>query len=276
MEQLEPQVLLNPCKIFIEGVHLSFKQRMESSANKAKSNIILALDLPPDKPSRLLSRSIQILEYVHPYLCALKLNRQAVLPLGLFDGVQKIVSSAHDLDLPTIMDAKINDIGNTNRAIAEYYYSAGFDAVIASPFVGWEEGLQPVFEVAEHMRRGVIVLVYMSHKGADEGYGQMVQDPKTGRLAPQYMSFAEKALQWNADGVIVGATYPEKIREVHKILKASVPIYSPGVGTQGGDIEAAVRAGARYLIVGRAVIQAEDIVKAAERFRNLAQKCLES
>lgn len=254
--------------------NLSFKQKMESSAKKAKSNIILALDLPADKPSRLLSRSIKILESVHPYLCGLKLNRQAVLPLGLFDGVQKIVKSAHDLGLPTIMDAKINDIGNTNRAIAEYYFKAGFDAVIASPFVGWEEGLQPVFEVAHQMNRGVILLVYMSHKDAFEGFGQTVRDRETGELRSQYMVFAEKTLKWEADGAVVGATYPEKIREVNAVLKDKVPIYSPGVGAQGGDIEAAVKAGARYLIVGRTIVLAEDPAEAAKRLRDAAQKGL--
>jgi len=172
------------------------------------------------------------------------------------------------------MDAKINDIGNTNRAIAEYYYKAGFDAVIASPFVGWEEGLQPVFEVAHHLKRGVIVLVYMSHKGAPEGYGQTVRDPKTGELRSQYLVFAEKALEWSADGAVVGATYPEKIREVHVVLKDKVPIYSPGVGAQGGDIEAAVKAGARFLIVGRTVVLAEDTAETAKRMRDAAQKCL--
>jgi len=251
---------------------LSFIHKMEISSKKAKSNIILALDLPPDKPNRLLSRSIKILDSVHPYLCALKLNRQAVLPLGLFDGVQKIVSKAQDLGLPTIMDAKINDIGNTNRAIAEYYFKAGFEAVIASSFVGWEEGLQPVFEVARKMKRGVIVLVYMSHKGASEGYGQTVQDSKTGEIRPQYMVFAERALQWKADGAVVGATHPEKIREVYKVLKDKVPIYSPGVGAQGGDIEAAIKAGARYLIVGRTIVLAEDPANTAKRLRDEAQK----
>jgi orotidine-5'-phosphate decarboxylase len=243
---------------------------MESSAKKKKSNIILALDLEVDKPQRLLTRSLRILNTTHEHLCAVKLNRQAVLPLGLFNGVQKIVNRAKDLKLPTIMDAKINDIGNTNRAIAEYYYRAGFDAVIASPFVGWNEGLQPVFEVAQKMNRGVIVLVYMSHKGAAEGYGQMVKDAETGRLAPQYKIFAEKALKWKADGAVVGATYPEKIREIHAILKGKVAIYSPGVGAQGGDVETAVKAGADYLIVGRSIVEAEDPAKKAQQIRDAA------
>jgi len=249
-----------------------FKQLMEEASAKAKSSIILALDLEEAKPAGLLSRSLKILEATHSYLCALKLNRQVVLPLGLFQGAKKIVAKAHDYGLPVIMDAKINDIGNTNRAIAEYYFKAGFDAVIASPFVGWEEGLQPVFEIARKLEKGVIVLAYMSHKGASEGYGQLVQNSKTNKLEPQYRIFAQKALKWKADGAVVGATYPEKIQEIHKILREKVPIYSPGIGAQGGDVAAAIKACARYLIVGRAIFQAEAPAEAAKCFRNEAQK----
>jgi len=245
---------------------------MEDASAKMKSSIILALDLEKDKPTRLLSHSIRLLEATHPYICALKLNRQTVLPLGLFQGAKRIVDKAHEYGLPVIMDAKINDIGNTNRAIAEYYFEAGFDAVIASPFVGWEEGLQPVFEVAHKRQKGVIVLVYMSHRGASEGYGQLVQNSKSRKLEHQYKIFAQKAAEWNADGAVVGATYPEKIREIHEILGDKVPIYSPGVGAQGGDVTAAVKAGARYLIVGRGIIQAESPADAARRLRDVAQK----
>ena len=247
-----------------------FKEKIEGLARKVESNIILALDLTDENRSQLLSRSMGILESVHPCLCAVKLNRQAVLPLGLFDGVQKIVARVHDLGLVAIMDAKINDIGNTNRYIAEYYFKAGFDAVTVSPFVGWEEGMQPVFEVAGKMNRGIIVLVYMSHSGAGEGYGQIVQNSDSGRLVPQYRIFAQKAMRWNADGAVVGATYPDKIREVHSILKDKVPIYSPGVGVPGGDAKAAVAAGARYLIVGRAILEAKDIVRTTSQIRETA------
>jgi orotidine-5'-phosphate decarboxylase len=76
--------------------------------------------------------------------------------------------------------------------------------------VGWDEGLQPVFEVAEQMKRGVLVLVYMSHKGAVEGYGQTIIDSGAGKKVLQYLSFADKALKYGADGAVVGATYPEK------------------------------------------------------------------
>jgi len=247
---------------------------MSRSAKKTDSNIVLALDLPSDQPQSLLSRSIQILKETHSHVCAVKINRQLVLPLGLFNGIQKILSITQDLELPVIMDCKINDVGHTNRIIAEYYYKAGFDAVIANPFVGWEQGLQPVFEVAEQMRRGVILLVYMSHKAAGEGYGQMIQSPKTGQLSSQYLAFAEKALSWKADGAVVGATYPEKIREVYKILRENVPIYSPGVGVQGGRVEAAIKAGARYLIVGRTITLSENPAETAKRISDAAKRCL--
>jgi orotidine-5'-phosphate decarboxylase len=241
---------------------------MKESAEKKDSNIVLALDQIPEGKEDHYEKSIKILEETHPYLCGLKLNHHIVLPLGLFEGTKKIVDKAHSLGLPVIMDCKINDVGYTNRVIAENYFRAGFDAVIANPFVGWEDGLQPVFEIAETMNRGVILLAYMSHKAVWEGYGQKVVDPKTGKPKPQYSVFAQKALDWDADGVIVGATYPEKIQEIHSILGNKVPIYSPGVGIQGGEIKAAVKAGAQYLIIGRSITLADNPRQATKAFRD--------
>jgi len=174
------------------------------------------------------------------------------------------------------MDCKVNDVEHTNRLIAEYYYRAGFDAITANPFVGWEEGLQPVFELAQQMDRGVILLVYMSHRGAEEGYGQVVRDVRSGALVPQYVVFARKALEWKADGVIVGATYPEKIGEISAILENCIPIYSPGIGAQGGKIELATKAGARYLIVGRSLTLSKNPAEDAKYVRDAAKRCSKS
>ncbi|MEM3579808.1 MAG: orotidine 5'-phosphate decarboxylase [Candidatus Bathyarchaeia archaeon] len=253
---------------------MSFKEKMAETARKKGSNIVLALDFPYEKPEShqtLYKRAEKIIEDVGSYICAVKFNHHLVLPLGVFNGVQKLLEKAHEKGLLTIMDCKVNDIGSTNQVIAEYYYEAGFDALIANPFVGWEEGLKPVFEVASNQRKGVILLVYMSHKGAGEGYGQMVVDAESGQKKPQYIVFAEKALTWGADGVVVGATYPEKIREVHKVLGRKIPIYSPGVGVQGGEIESALKAGASYLIVGRAITLSENSAEIAKRIRDAAK-----
>jgi orotidine-5'-phosphate decarboxylase len=247
---------------------------MEQAAKNRESNIVLALDFPFEKPEnreKLFTKAKHVLEAVHPYVCAIKFNHHLVLPLGTFDGVQKLVEKIHDLGLLTIMDCKINDIGSTNQVIAEYYYAAGFDALIANPFIGWEEGLQPIFDVARRLQRGVILLVYMSHKGASEGYGQTIYDAEKGQKIPQYVSFARKALKFEADGAVVGATYPEKIGEVHAILGEKTPIYSPGIGAQGGKIGSALKAGARYLIVGRAITGAEKSEESAKEIRNLTK-----
>lgn len=253
---------------------MSFREKMTEASRERESKIVLALDFPYEKLENrktLLKRAKKVIDAVSPYVCAVKFNHHLILPLGVFNGVKKLLERADGKGLPTIMDCKVNDIGSTNQVIAEYYYEAGFDALIANPFVGWEEGLKPVFEVAKSWRRGVIMLVYMSHKGASEGYGQMVVDAESGRKTPQYIVFAKKALKWGADGVVVGATYPEKIREVHMVLGGKIPIYSPGVGVQGGEIEAALKAGASYLIVGRAITMAENPAEATKRIRDIAR-----
>jgi orotidine-5'-phosphate decarboxylase len=108
----------------------------------------------------------------------------------------------------------------------------------------------------------------MSHKGASEGYGQTIIDSETGAKTLQYVSFARKALKWGADGVVVGATYPEKIKQIKQILGQKVSIYSPGIGAHGGVAETAVKAGANYLIVGREITMADDPAKAARRICN--------
>ena len=109
----------------------------------------------------------------------------------------------------------------------------------------------------------------MSHKGASEGYGQTVYDTGIGEKTPQYVAFAKKALSLNADGAVVGATVPEKIREIHQILRENVPIYSPGIGIQGGVAETALKAGAHFLIVGREITLAENPAAAAKELASI-------
>jgi orotidine-5'-phosphate decarboxylase len=247
---------------------MSFRAKIEGIAQKKESRIVLALDFPfhnPEKRDELFAKAQHILESVHQYVCAVKINHHLVLPLGTFDGVQRLLTRIHKKGLLAIMDCKANDIGATNQVIAEYYYAAGFDALIANPFVGWEEGLKPIFGTARKCKRGVLLLVYMSHKGANEGYGQTICQEKKGTKIAQYISFAKKALKWGADGVVVGATYPERIREIHEILRENLPIYSPGIGVQGGAAETALKAGARYLIVGRKITLAQNPRAIAKR-----------
>lgn len=241
---------------------------MQEAAKSKNSKLVLALDFPfeaTENRNNVLIKAQRTLKAVHPYICAVKINHHLILPLGTFDGIQHLVEQIRGQGLLAIMDAKVNDIGATNQVIAEYYYAAGFDALIANPFVGWEEGLKPLFEVSKRLNRGVILLTYMSHKGASEGYGQTIIDAETGQKTPQYVSFAQKALKWGADGVVVGATVPEKIAEVKQILGEKVAIYSPGIGAQGGAAQTALKAGANYVIVGREITMTDDPAQAAQK-----------
>ncbi len=244
---------------------------MEQASEAKQSSIVLALDLPPSEPDRILARAKTILEETHSEICAVKLNRHLILPLGVYSGILDILTQASNYQLPTIMDCKINDIGNTNRIIAQHYFNAGFGAVTANPFVGWEEGLEPVFDLARQLNRGVILLVYMSHRGAWEGYGQQTLSAHDHKATSQHMQFARKAVQWNADGAVVGATYPEKIKEVFSVLGERVPIYSPGIGAQGGAIDNALENGARYLIIGRFITMAENPNHAAKSVNRMTK-----
>lgn len=246
---------------------MEFKKFIEESAARHKSPIVLSLDLTRKDTEDLFKTSLRMIRSVSNSICALKINRQLILPLGLHDRVVTLVKEAHKYEIPAIMDAKINDIGHTNEFIASEYFLAGFDAVTASPFVGYKDGLEPVFRLAKSEQKGVLLLVHMSHKGATEGYGQTVVDLKTGQARPQFEIFAERALQWQAEGAIVGATFTDIISRVYAVLGREIPIFSPGVGVQGGSLREALNAGAKYVIVGRSIYESEDPARSAEELR---------
>jgi orotidine-5'-phosphate decarboxylase len=249
-----------------------FQARIEEASKIHASNIVLALDYILSDREALFRKSLQTVETLAPHLCAVKINRHLVLPLGLKPQVERLVTVSHDLDLQVIMDCKINDIDNTNLEIARSYFEVGFDAVTANPFIGWEGGLKPVFKLAGESSKGVILLVYMSHRSAGEGYGQKILDSRTGHERRQYLVFAEKAVAWGADGVVVGATYPEKIWEVNQVLKAGIPIYSPGIGVQGGDLNRVADAGASYFIIGRSILLSPNPLKAVKAFKESLER----
>ncbi|MGD1055623.1 MAG: orotidine 5'-phosphate decarboxylase / HUMPS family protein, partial [Nitrososphaerales archaeon] len=100
---------------------------------------------------------------------------------------------------------------------------------------------------------GILFLVYMSHKGAEEGYALRLEGGE-----PLYRVFAERARDWKADGVVVSAKSADKIEETRRIVGKNCLIFSPGVGAQGGDATSAASSGADFLIVGRSIIESAD------------------
>lgn len=243
-----------------------FLKRIRQRAKDQSSRIVLALDYTDKDPEKLEAKSRKIIEEVGVNLAAVKINYHILLPLNL-ESVKRIVKTAHETGLQAIADMKLNDISSTNLTAGNYLWSAGFDAVIANPIVGFEEGLAPLIDQAHSDGRGVIFLVYMSHKGAEDGYGLTVLDENGNRLRLHEV-FLERAVKWEADGVVVGATKPSIISYVAERLKGSRPIFCPGVGVQGGSHIEAVQAGADFLIVGRTILYSDNPAATTERIRS--------
>ncbi len=234
---------------------MKFRDKIRRSAEKSGSRVVLALDFADPYDVRL-KRAEEVLATTKREVAAIKVNHHLLLPYGL-QGIQGLIDVCHREGLPLIADLKLNDIESTNLNAVDSLLAFGFDAVIANPFVGREEGLGRVIERMHAKEGGVILLVYMSHQGVGEGYG--LRDER-GR--PLYMTFAERARDWGADGVVVSAKTLDKIAETRKVVGRGCLIFSPGIGPQGGDAASGAGQGADFVIVGRSVIEAPDPLKA--------------
>ncbi len=139
--------------------------------------------------------------------------------------------------LPLILDAKRGDIGATAEQYArEAFERYGADAVTVNPYMG-SDSVAPYLEWKD---RGCIVLCRTSNPGGSDLQFLQVN----GR--PLYQHVADLvANQWNTNGqcsLVVGATFPEEIRQVRAIV-GEMPLLVPGIGAQGGDVAATVAAG---------------------------------
>lgn len=232
----------------------NFRKRIKASS--LKSPIILASDLDDKNTELLEKKTIKNIGTLEKYLCAVKFNFHLLLPLGE-KSIKKINKVAHDFGLQTIADIKLNDIGNTNLITLQRLWQSGFDAVIANPIMG-PENLSEIVKNAHDNNKGVITLVHMSHPGARLGYGLRIQDPDTKKMSNLHELFLKWSYSLHVDGIVVGATIPKLIELSSKKAKGRFEIYSPGIGTQGGNPNDALYAGANYLIVGRTILNSKN------------------
>ncbi len=237
-----------------------FKERMIESAERSGSRIVLALDFS-EPYSKRLARAQEVLDATKGEISAIKVNHHLMLPFGL-EGLGGLTKTCKKAKLPLIADLKMNDIESTNLNIVDSLFAYGFDCVIANPFVGREEGLGKVVEKIHAAQGGIIFLVYMSHRGADDGYGLRTEGGE-----PLYRVFAKRARDWGADGVVVSAKAPEIVAETRGIVGKECLIFSPGVGTQGGDAKVGALSGADFLIVGRTITDSPDPLAALRKLR---------
>ena len=145
--------------------------------------------------------------------------------------------------VPVILDAKRGDIGSTAEQYAiEAFERYGADAVTLSPFMGFDS-VQPYLK---YHGKGAFLLCRTSNPGGDDFQPQRLLDvPGQPRLYEHIAALAQGP--WNLNGqlgLVVGATYPAEIERV-RALAPTVPLLIPGVGAQGGDAVATVKAGWR-------------------------------
>jgi orotidine-5'-phosphate decarboxylase len=233
-----------------------FFERIARAAIEKKSPIVLALDPRPSSNQRLPELAARIISAVEHHVCAVKMNFHIILPLSAPE-ISRINKLAHSFGLQSIADIKLNDIETTNAVAVDHLTKMGFDAAIANPFIG-RDALASLVQKAHKAGAGIIALVYMSHPEAKEGFGLEIQGHRL------YKMFLGRAAAAGVDGIVVGATRYEILKEV----SGRLPIYSPGVGPQGGNAEQAIRSGANYLIIGRSIVEAKQPAKAAREIQN--------
>ncbi len=235
----------------------TFKTRL-SQISKSNGKVILANDYD-SSVKNLQNKTIQNIKKLNPYLCGIKLNFHLLLPLSAKE-IIKINKTAHDYGLQTIADIKLNDIGNTNRVTTENLWNLGFDAVIANPIMGLDS-LKNLVKSSHKEQKGVITLCHMSAPEAKLSYDMEIKMDKKQQL---YQLFLNWALTAKVDGIVVGATFPKIIQYCSKQAGKNLSIFSPGVGTQGGNASEVISSGTNYLIVGRTILNAKNSIAVAK------------
>ena len=173
--------------------------------------------------------------------------------------------------VPVILDAKRGDIGSTAEQYAiEAFERYGADAVTLSPFMGFDS----VAPYLQYFGKGAFLLCRTSNPGGDDLQNQRLASVPGEPLLYEHVAALAQG-PWNLNGqlgLVVGATYPAEIERV-RALAPTLPLLIPGVGAQGGDALATVKAGWRpdgQIIVNssRAILYAssgEDFAAAARR-----------
>ncbi|GLQ50235.1 orotidine-5'-phosphate decarboxylase [Dyella flava] len=226
---------------------MHFMQALQQAWTRNNSLVCVGLDPEPSKfPAHLQGRADAVFEFCRDIVdatadlvCSYKPQIAHFAALRADDALERLIAHIHAKHpgIPVILDAKRGDIGST----AQHYVSEAFDryaadAVTLNPYLG-RDSVQPFLDRAD---KGVILLCHTSNPGAAD-----LQDLDVGGK-PLYQHVAQIiARDWNTHGncaLVTGATWPEQLAEV-RTLVGDVPLLVPGIGAQGGDVEAVVRNG---------------------------------
>jgi len=273
---------------------MTFQEKLDKIVKKNKSLVCVGLDsditkissgkksYPVSNPTEqylsLLSFNKSIIEATANLVCSYKLNTAFYESIG-HEGINALKDTCDYLvskypEIPIIIDAKRADIGNTNKGYVQFIFTyLSADAVTVHPYLG-EEAIRPFLEMKD---KGVIVLCRTSNSGAGEFQDLLVDDK------PLYKIVAENvSSKWNANKncmLVVGATYPDELKEVRKIV-GDMTLLVPGIGAQGGDLNATLKAGLNskkqglMIASSRAIIFSDNPRDEAMKLRNSINKII--
>lgn len=248
----------------------SFNQRLKQRIAATDSNLCVGLDIAPEQlPTAnptlkdLEKHAVKIVDATRGLAAAYKPNLAFFERWGA-DGLRWLERLLKHIgpEAVTIGDAKRGDIGNTARQYAASLFDHfGFDAVTVNPYMGGD-AIKPFIEKPEH---GVFVLCRTSNPSAEELQSLVVDG------TPVYLKTADLANglnQLNNVGLVVGATAPEELQTICR-RASQLPLLIPGVGAQGGDLAAVIKAGQAggplLINVSRGISLAGDMSGAAIR-----------
>ncbi|MDX3896321.1 orotidine-5'-phosphate decarboxylase [Pusillimonas sp.] len=226
----------------------TFTQKLDAAWSHANSLLMVGLDPDPMRfPAELHGRPDAIYEFCRgiidataPYACGIKPQIAYFAAQRAEDQLEELCRYVAERypQLPLVLDAKRGDIGSTAEQYArEAFERFGADAVTLSPYLGFDS-IEPYLSWEE---KGVIILCRTSNKG-----GSDLQALELDSAEPLYLRVASLvADKWNRNGqcaLVVGATFPQELAQVRQRV-GDMPLLVPGIGAQGGDIDATVRAG---------------------------------
>jgi len=226
----------------------SFNQQLQLAWASQGSMLCVGFDpdpkrLPPSlqgKPEGIFEFCREIADATADVVCAFKPQFAYFASQRAEAQLEKLIKHLKDKypNIPVILDSKRGDIGSTADHYAlEAFERYGADAVTVNPYMGFDT-IEPYLK---HAGKGVIVLCRTSNPG-----GSDLQFLNVNSGEPLYLHVAKLASQkWNSSGqisLVVGATFPEEIAKVRAIV-GDMPLLIPGIGAQGGDIDATVKAG---------------------------------
>ena len=214
----------------------------------------------------------EIVDATHDLVCAFKPQIAYFAAESAEDQLEMLTSYISDNypHIPIILDSKRGDIGATaDKYAIEAFQRYKADSVTVNPYMGYDTA-EPFLKYAD---KGTILLCRTSNPGAGD-FQDLIVDGR-----PLYHNVAElAATKWNGNNnclLVVGATWPNQMEEVRKLV-GDMPFLVPGVGAQGGDVEALVKAGQTEnglgLIISssRAVLYASNGTNFAESARKVA------